>query len=190
MIIKPAMPDKIILLTGPEGSTYCELGTRYASILRARGLETEVVATGGGLDNLQRLAAGDHNTVAFAPSNIENASGATVTRRPRALGSVGCEPLWFFYRSDLEIQDVSDLAGLRVATGGPGTVTDVVARALFGLNGISEAATVVTSERKIPDSEADALLNGTTDAAFVMGDPRSPAVRQMLTSSEVRVPLL
>ncbi len=186
VIIRPAMPDKIILLTGPEGSTYYELGTRYASILRDRGLETDVVATGGGLDNLQRLAVGDHNAVAFAPSNIENAHGVTVdSSHLRALGSVGFEPLWLFYRSDLEIQDVGDLAGLRVATGGPGTVTDVVARALFDLNGISEAVTVVFSEGQAPDSEADALLRGTTDAVFALGDPRSPAVRRMLTSRGV-----
>ena len=41
-ILKPAAPDKITLLTGPEGGGYHELGKSYASYLRDMGLEVEV----------------------------------------------------------------------------------------------------------------------------------------------------
>jgi len=58
VILKPAAPDKITLLTGPEGTGYHELGKRYAVYLRDLGLEAEVQVTDGGFDNVKRLAAG------------------------------------------------------------------------------------------------------------------------------------
>lgn len=71
VIIKPAMPDRIVLLTGPEESAYHGLGLRYAAALRDRGLEAEVVITEGSLDNVHRLASGGDDTVAFAPSALD-----------------------------------------------------------------------------------------------------------------------
>ncbi len=58
VIMKPEAPKKIILLTGPEGSGYHELGKRYADYLGEQGLETEVRVTLGGLENVEELAAG------------------------------------------------------------------------------------------------------------------------------------
>ena len=48
VIARPAMPKRIQLLTGPEGSAYHALGLRYASSLAARGLEAEVVVLAAG----------------------------------------------------------------------------------------------------------------------------------------------
>ena len=44
--IKPAMPDKVVLLTGPRANSYHEMGERLAEDLRRRGLEVEVKTTG------------------------------------------------------------------------------------------------------------------------------------------------
>jgi hypothetical protein len=66
-ISRPSQPKRIVLLTGPEGSSYHAIGTRFASELRGRGLATEVVISDGGTDNLRRLAAGVEDAVAFTP---------------------------------------------------------------------------------------------------------------------------
>ena len=55
VIIKPAMPERIILLTGPDGSAYHELGKRIAEELRLRELEVDVVVTDGALENVLHL---------------------------------------------------------------------------------------------------------------------------------------
>ena len=186
LLIRPAMPDRIVLLTGPEGSSYQALGQRYAAILRGRGLETDVVITQGGLDNLQRLAAGQNNAVAIAPSSVDHAADVTVdTSHLEALGSVGFEPIWLFYQSDLDVQRIGDLAGLEVATGGPGTVTEMVARALFELNDVNHEVVIAPAKDQTPESVADALLKGTIDAAFAMGDPASPNIHRMLEADSV-----
>lgn len=45
MLMEPAVPDRIRLLTGPEGSPYHELGSRYATELALRGLAVDVAAS-------------------------------------------------------------------------------------------------------------------------------------------------
>ena len=54
VIVKPAAPDKITLLTGPAGSGYHELGKRYALYLEDLGLEVDIEVTDGGFDNVGR----------------------------------------------------------------------------------------------------------------------------------------
>ena len=186
VILKPAAPNKITLLTGPEGSGYHELGKRYAVYLRNLGLETEVQITDGGLYNVKRLAAGADDTVAFAPSNIEHVVGDSVdTSHLVSLGSVAYEPLWLFYRAELPVRRITDLAGLRVATGAKGTVVNHVARNLFELNGISDRVEFQPLEGQTPRTIAQALIGGQIDAVFVVGGPTSPAIKDLLADEDV-----
>ncbi len=188
VILKPAAPDKITLLTGPEGSGYHELGKRYAVYLTDFGLKAEVQVTDGGFDNVKRLAAGADDTVAFAPSNIEHVAGDTVdTSHLVSLGSVAYEPLWLFYRSELEIRKIPDLAGLRVAAGAKGTVVHYLARLLFELNGISDQVEIQPSEGQTPRTIAQALIDGQIDAAFVIGGPAMPTIRDLLDAEDLGV---
>jgi len=188
VILKPAAPEKIVLLTGPEGTSYHALGQRYAEYLDQQGLQTEVKVTLGGFDNVKQLLAGAEETVAFAPSNIEHVIGdAADTNHLVTLGSIAYEPLWLFYRSDLEVRRIPDLAGLRVATGAQGTVVNYVARHLLELNGVSDQVEIQPSEGRIPEAVADALTEARIDAAFGMGGPTSPAINRLLMVDSVSV---
>jgi len=188
VILKPAAPDRITILTGPEGSGHHELGKRYAVYLGDRGLEAEVQITDGGFDNVKRLAAGADDTVAFAPSNIEHVVGDSIdTSHLVSLGSVAYEPLWLFYQSELEIRKISDLAGLRVATGAKSSVIHYVARFLFELNGISDQVKIQPSEGQTPRTVAKALVEGQIDAAFAIGGPASPAIKDLLVDEDLGV---
>jgi TRAP-type uncharacterized transport system substrate-binding protein len=103
--LKPAAPEKIVLLTGPEGTSYHALGQRYAEYLDQQGLQTEVKVTLGGFDNVKQLLAGAEETVAFAPSNIEHVIGDSEdTTHLVTMGSIAYEPLWLFWRSTLEVR--------------------------------------------------------------------------------------
>jgi len=188
VILKPAAPDKITLLTGPEGSGYHEQGKRYAAYLTDLGLEAEVQITDGGFDNVKRLIAGADDAVAFAPSNIEHVVGDSVdTSHLVSLGSVAYEPLWLFYRSELEIRKIPDLAGLRVAAGAKGSVVHYVANFLFELNGIGDQVEIQPSEGQTPRTIAKALVEGQIDAAFAMGGPTSPAINNLLIDQDLGV---
>ena len=186
VILKPSAPKKIVLLAGPEGTGYHALGQRYADYLSHQGLQVDVQVTGGGFDNVQQLAAGAENTVAFAPSNIEHVIGDSEdTSHLVTLGSIAYEPLWLFIRSDLEVRRIPDLAGLRVATGGDGTVVNYVARHLLELNRVTDQVETLPSEGQTPKAVADALADGRIDAGFGIGDPASPVINRMLTDDSV-----
>ena len=188
VILRPAAPDSITLLTGPEGGTYHELGKRYASSLEDLGLEVEVKVTGGGFENVELLAAGADDTVAFAPSNIELVFDDSVdTSDLVSLGSIAYEPLWLFYRADLSVRRIPDLAGLKVATGPKGTVVDHVARSLFELNGVTGQVGIQPSEGQSPETVAENLIDGKIDAAFAIGWPASPVINELLNDDNLEV---
>jgi TRAP-type uncharacterized transport system substrate-binding protein len=182
VVVKPAMPGHVILLTGPEGSAYHDLGRRYAEDLRSRGLEAEVVVTEGALDNLQRLAEGP-NAVAFAPSTVGD-RGFDVSGLV-ALGSVALDPLWLFHRSDLEIARIPDLAGSKVATGGDGTVSHYVARVLIEKNGLTDDIELRPSIGRTAEALVESLTTGIVDAAFVTGLANLPVVDALLHADGV-----
>jgi len=142
-----------------------------------------VIVTDGGLDNIRRLASAEPNTVAFAPSTLGRLTddGVDVSDLV-ALGSVGLEPIWLFYRTALDLRGAPDLAGLEVATEGPGTVSDSVARSLVEDYGIEDRV-----DLRPMDSEAieEAIGNEDVDAAFVTGASGVPLVHGLLHSDNV-----
>lgn len=183
-VVKPAMPDRILLLTGPETSAYHELGVRYAEDLGRQGLDAQVIVTGGALDNLRRLGSGA-NVVAFAPATIDwNSTDDVDTSHLVALGSVGFEPLWLFHRADLDISRISDLTGRRVATEGEGTTSECIARWLIDHNDLTNNVEL----RHLVGANAKMFLRGfadkTIDAVFVTGKTSSPIVKSMLAARD------
>jgi len=188
VIMKPAAPDKLILLTGPVDGAYHAMGERLANELRQRGLEIEIRATGGGLDNLGLLAADPDGTVAFAPSNMENVVDDSMdTDDLVSLGSIAWEPFWLFYRAEHEISDVPDLAGLTVSTGPRGTVVDFIGTEMLRVNGVLDRVEIPASNGQTPDSVKESLLDGRIDAAFAAGSPAAPMIRDLLANSDVSV---
>jgi TRAP-type uncharacterized transport system substrate-binding protein len=186
VVVKPAVPDRIVLLTGPEGSAYHDLGTRYAADLRGRGLEAEVVVTGGPLDNLRRLGDAD-DAVALAPAIFDRAPDAGVDAASLvALGSVAIEPLWVFHRAGSDLSRLSNLAGMTVVTGGPDTLSDRLARNLLEINGVATGVDIEGRPGGDAASIVDELTTGSVDAIFVTGRTTSPLVRSLLDADGVR----
>jgi hypothetical protein len=85
------------------------------------------------------------------------------------------------------VRRITDLAGLRVAAGAKGTVVHYVAGFLFDLNGISDQVEIQPSEGQTPRTVAEALIEGQIDAAFTMGGPAAPAIRDLLDAEDLSV---
>ncbi len=186
LIVKPAMPHQVFLLTGPEGSAYHDLGLEYAEDLRRRGLEAEVIPTKSTLDSVQKLSEVS-NAVAFGPSTVGSMGEAGIdVSQLVSLGSVGLEPLWLFFRSDLEISRIRDLAERRVVTESIGTSSEHVARQLIESNGVDEQVVLQPIDRLTADVLQQGFTEKSIDAAFVAGDINSPIVESMLNFGEAR----
>lgn len=122
-VLKPAAPDRIVLLTGPNGGSYLEMGEKLAGELADLDIEVEVRTTTGGIENAEILRAGAENTIAFAPSTIEQVLDPDEsTHELVSLGSIEFEPYWIFARTELGEESIAGLDGARLVVGPTDTV--------------------------------------------------------------------
>ena len=168
-VVRSAPPRTMVLTSGPPGSSFQRYAESYQKLLATHGVTLEVVPSDGSLDNLQRLQGTDSKAdIGFVQGGLAKDTDVT---RLISLGSVAYQPLWLFYRSPATLTRLSELTGLRVAVGAPGSGTRALALALLLANGITGAPTTFLDL----DSEAAAngLLEGKLDAVFLMGDSAS-----------------
>ncbi len=93
--IEPAPDNHIVISTGREDGAYHQYAQQYAESLAADGVELEVLASNGSLENLQRLRdPGSIVDLAFVQGGVAGVSDA---RTLVSLASLYYEPLWFFY---------------------------------------------------------------------------------------------
>jgi len=180
LIFPRAPPHTVVMFTGPEGSTYAELGIRYREILARAGVELKLVPTAGAVENLHRLAdpaAGP--SVAFVQGGIVD-KGADPRPALVSLGTLQFEPLWFFHAGSRDPYTLDALRGERIAIGAEGSGTRALALRLLAVNRIDAgfAKFVALS----PNDSAEQLLRGELGAAFVSASWSSPVVQRLLTS--------
>lgn len=184
--VEPAPPTKIVITTGGESGAYYQFAKRYATILARDGIELEVKASAGSLQNLARLKA-DEAQVGFVqggvvelPENPDEADDSSLL----SLGSVFYEPVWVFYRGDRKLERLTDLRGKRIAIGQEGSGVRQLAQQLLAANEIP------AGDQLLPLAglkAAEELQQGRIDAAFVIAAEKAPVVQVLLRSPGIKV---
>jgi TRAP-type uncharacterized transport system substrate-binding protein len=177
--VRPAPPDTIRLLSGPEGSTYRTNAERYKKIIEGYGVKVEVIASQGALANLQALA--DHHVHADVGFVQDGLTDGVNTAGLISLGSLFAQPLMVYYRGPQPIELLSQLRGKRLAIGPEGSGTRALALKLLAANGIT--AQTATLDTLSGEDAARALVAGTIDGAFLMGDSATPKVMSSLRAA-------
>jgi TRAP transporter TAXI family solute receptor len=180
-----APPKTIVITTGIEGTPYQRIAQRYAKLLAKQGVTLEILPSGGSRENLERLTNPSYNVdIGFVQTglakdkNIENLI---------SLGSVSYQPLYLFYRSEKPVALLSEFKGKRLAVGENGTGTHVLAMEILALNGIKPEGDSKLLELD-DDNTLKGLLDGSIDAAFMMGDSTSvKIIRDLLHTEGVRI---
>jgi len=180
--VRPAPPDTIVITAGPAGSIFVGHAEKYRDILARNGITLEILTSAGSLENLQRLRdPAVRVDVGFVQVGTPYEAGDEAESL-MSLGSVFRQPLAVFYRADLPIQRLSDLHGRRVAIGPEGSGTRFLALALLKGNGVAPGGRTrlldLSGERA-----AQALVRGSVDAAFLMGDSAPIGVLRELLKS-------
>jgi TRAP-type uncharacterized transport system substrate-binding protein len=100
LFLRSLPPRTIVMVTGPEGSAYAEVGPRYREILGRAGIEVKLFPTGGEFENLARLRD-PHSGV-----SVGFIQGGITTQKESpdlvSLGAIFYEPLWLFHQRELE----------------------------------------------------------------------------------------
>lgn len=200
--VRPAPPDHLILASGSEGGGYQRFAARYEDVLARYGIELVELPSAGSMENLQHLrrAQADEQRVDAAFVQGGTASVSDEDRENLvSLGGLYYEPLWIFYREELELaqrgqkstrrpahlDQLNQLQGRRIAIGAPGSGSNKLARDLLESNGLGEAPTELLEIDGL--AMVDALRAGELDAAFVVGPPQSAVIWSLLFAENVQL---
>ena len=171
LFVQSAPPGTITITSGPENSIFNANAIRYASILARYGVTLKVLTSEGSLENLNRLCDPSFRVdVGFVQGGMTNAAADKLV----SLGSISHQPLLVFYRG-APVELLSGLAGKRIAVGPEGSGTRSLALSLLEINGIKPGGTNTILDWE-PKQASKALINGTVDAVFLMGEDASLAV--------------
>lgn len=181
--INPFPPSEVTFSTGQENSAYASFGKRYAEILDKYGIKVTLQPSQGALENLQRLKDEDANVdIAFVQSGSVEQSDAE-KHGLVSLGTLFNEPVWLFYRANLDLNRLTQLKGMRVNVGAEGSGIPKLFRDLLTANGLKDGAVRLSTLDDKPAAEA--LLEGKIDAAVFSSAPNSSVIQKLLRAPVV-----
>lgn len=194
----PGCPQQLVIATGSAQGTYYETACRYREILAEDGIRLDVRVTAGSQENIRLLQEqkGEVEVALVQGGMAESAGETDIT----ALASLYLEPIWVFYVNDQPIDQITALAGKRIAIGEPGSGSRPLALRLLGENGLLADANSpdkkADPEAKLPavkhlplggQAAADALRRGELDAAIFVISPRAKLIRELLAAPGVQL---
>lgn len=174
---------RIRLAAGAEGSSEYRFAQRYSEILKREGVDLELVATRGALDNLARLQDPKGNVDAAL---IEGGS-TTTAQSPQlvSLGTLYYRPVWVFYRGHMPRPGEPWPPTLRVALGPEGGMPASLTRRLLLETGAAFDATDLRLLTR--EAATDSLLAGTIDIIAFAAPWETPEVQRLLRTDTVQL---
>jgi TRAP-type uncharacterized transport system substrate-binding protein len=174
-------PHRIVMVTGPEGDAYYEVGERYRAALARENVEVQLVPTAGSVENLAKLL--DPRSGASV-GLIEG--GLTPARDSSALESLGTvfyEPLWWFHKREITGEGVDALRGRKVSIGPEGSGTRALSLELMKRTRMESQFGEVLA--LAPRAAGEKLAAGEIDVAYIMTSWESPVVQQLLADERI-----
>lgn len=177
--VRPAPPNLIRLVSGPDGSSYRVLGERYKKIIESHGVKVEVLPSRGALENLQTLANPTIPAdVAFVQGGLTD--GIDISGLV-SLGALQAQPLMVYCRHPEPVEILTQLKGKRLAVGPRGSGTRMLALKVLEANDMLEPPTTLLDLGG--EEAAKALAAGSVDAAFLSGDSATPQIMRSLRAA-------
>ena len=201
--LDPNPPKRVTLATGPAQSAYEAFGKRYATTLVSEGIEVVLLPSEGSAANLQLLREGKID-LGFVQGGTSDYT-ATDTHELASLGSLFVEPLWLFYREEAAskkkpsasagrgqavgegatLSSLTQLQGLRVNLGTPGSGVPSLMTKLLEVNRIDPATLEISKLEQTPATVA--FLGGELDAIVFASAPESLMVQMLLQTPGVKL---
>ncbi len=136
--VQPAPPDRLVMATGPAGGTYERYGEQYRRYLEPYGVTLELRPSSGSVQNFEWLRDGKVD-VAFVQGGESELAPADANGEPPvvSLGALYYEPMWVLQAAGQPPADkLAELKGKRLAVGGDGSGTQLLALHLLGESGV------------------------------------------------------
>ena len=134
--LKPFPFTGISIATSYKGGDWYQFGEGAISLLKERGINLEVVATSGTIENAEEL--NDPKSKVNAGFVYAAALSKDQQKGLYSLGSISYDPVWIFYRNELanKITTIQDLSKYRVSLPPKKSGSYILTKKLFEANGI------------------------------------------------------
>ncbi|MFK7993286.1 MAG: TAXI family TRAP transporter solute-binding subunit [Granulosicoccus sp.] len=182
--VEPAPPRTLSIATGSAEGAYRDFGRQLKLSLAENDVELRIIETDGSVDNLDRLSKGLVD-VAFMQSGLANAQAYP---QLESLGALYYEPVWIFTQNQKKISRLSELAGGRIAAGGVGSGSRLVARQLLESNGLTENEVSLMNDSGTV--AINALESGAVDAIISVASVSAPMIQNLLNSENAQLATL
>ncbi|MFI2433029.1 TAXI family TRAP transporter solute-binding subunit [Streptomyces sp. NPDC018693] len=188
----PRPSGEVTVATGNRGGVYADYGAGYAQLIESRlpDVSARVLHTGGSVDNLRRVAAGQAQT----GFTLADSAADAVAGRPPFSGKLPVVALASLYdnyvqlvvREDSPVRGVKALRGLRVSVGAEGSGTALIADRVLKVAGLSPDGDVTSVRLDVRES-ATALAQGRVDAFFWSGGLPTGAITELRRTTSIRL---
>lgn len=174
-------PRDITIASGAEGGAYQQFAQRLGALLARRGFRLQVLETAGSIENTaliqQRVA--DVGLVQSGTDQVIDMGDIT------ALSELFYEPIWIWYRTAAfpALEDLSTLAGHRVAGGEQGSGTYALVSSVLAHEG---SPAVQRVEASASDTER-MLLDGRVDAGVIVAAAHAPVIQSLAQDAGLAV---
>ncbi len=180
-LINPLPPGTFTISTGSQAGSYYGFGLEYQEIIDEEGLSLEVLHSAGSVENVERLRSGEVDIAIVQGGILDIKEEEELS----SLGSLYYEPVWLFFRKDLELTQINELEDMRIGVGADGSGTQPVALKLLEVNGIDD--TNATFVKDDIGTMADMLVDNELDAVFMVVSPASEAVQTLAKDMDVEI---
>jgi len=180
--------QSIGILAGFPGSTTAKLGEELARSLDGwSGVRVRTMVGKGSQHNVDDLLYLRGVDLAFINSDVMTNLRITKPDHPALkfiayIAKVTESELHLVVQGESDIQSIFDLAGRRVAIGGPGSGTALTSRLMMRLLGIRSTAIFMDKALSL-----EALKNAEVDAVFMLGAKPLPILENVRAEDDLRL---
>jgi TRAP transporter TAXI family solute receptor len=181
---------ELIIGTGNTTGVFYVLGAGLAGLINRHlpGYDAIAAPTGGSVDNVQRLSAGDVDIALTLAGAADDAFAGTGnwSGRPqpiRALARTYDNYEHLIARVDAGIATVAGMKGHRVSLGSPGSGAELIGKRLMAAAGVDPSKDLTAVSMSLPQATA-AILDHGIDAMFWSGGLPTPGIVDLFAKAQ------
>ncbi len=185
-LIDPIPDRKILIAASGKDSAYSLIAKSQQTFLKNRGVDLDIQNTQSTIRSAQLLAIPNSGVnAAFIQGGVLDDNLAD---QIQSLGSIAFEPVWIFYRADLDsrINRLKDLSKLRVGLGPKDGGTRVIAKKLFALNDIN-IDSVQNFKSDSYEGNLNDFLSGSLDVVINVNPEIDPVINRLLHEPSAKI---
>lgn len=183
--------QQLSIATGGTGGTYYPYGGGLAELINQHldGYDAVAEVTGASVENMGLVWRGDSDVALALADTVYQAYNGTddfegrQLENIRALASIYPNALQLVTLEGSAVESLSDLEGMRVSVGAPGSGTELNVRAMFEANDMSFED--IDAQRLNFNETADALRDGDIEAGFWSVGPPTSSILNLATTRDV-----